>query len=99
MYIYFTLPLFLYNDINNLELSSPTLYPNPANDHAIINGIPKGSAIQIFDLSGRLTYLEGEWNSTGNQFTINTSRLSASIYFVDVEFQRQHVRMKLAVER
>lgn len=90
---------FLYNDINNLELSSPTLYPNPANDHAIINGIPKGSAIQIFDLSGRLTYLEGEWNSTGNQFTINTSRLSASIYFVDVEFQRQHVRMKLAVER
>lgn len=90
---------FLYDDINTLESSSPTLYPNPANDHAIINGIPKGSIIHIFDLSGRSTSFEGEWNSTLNQFTINTSRLSASIYFVDVEFQRQHSRLKLAVER
>ena len=82
-----------------MESSSPTLYPNPANDHAIINGIPKGSIIHIFDLSGRLTYFDGECNSTGNQFTINTSRLSASIYFVDVEFQGQHLKLKLAVER
>lgn len=90
---------FLYDDINTLESFSLTLYPNPANDHAIINGMPKGSIIHIFDLSGRSTSFEGEWNSTGNQFTINTSRLSASIYFVDVEFQGQHSRLKLAVER
>ena len=67
--------------------------------HAIINGMPKDSTIFIFDLSGRLTYFGGEWNSTGNQFTINTSRFIASIYFADVEFQGQHSRLKLAVER
>ena len=55
----------------------PTLYPNPADREVRIDGLPKGSKVTVYDISGRKVL-------SGSEDSINTSCLPDGIYMVRI---------------
>jgi hypothetical protein len=62
--------------------STLTLYPNPVNNLLNIIGLENNSAINIYDLTGKLVISKNNLTSTTN--SISTESLKAGVYFVSV---------------
>lgn len=59
-----------------------SIYPNPVKDELNLEGIPKGSLVNIYDLSGRNVM---EVYSEGTRLKIDVSHLSKGIYMIHSE--------------
>ena len=75
-----------------------SLFPNPASEYVSLL-LRQGSItkIQIFDLRGRLVYLEGDLST--NEKRVSTSNLETGIYFIKVSASDgQSVTKKLIIQ-
>ena len=86
--------IILYTNIENIETSDQIkIYPNPTNDHLIIelNTVPaENLKVKIFDINGHVVE-SMILNSSTVKNTINLSNLNSGVYFINVsskEFQR-----------
>lgn len=76
--------------IEEAELSTTTLpiandlliYPNPMQDHLIIEGLLPGKELFLFDGTGKII---NSWHVTSDRQTINTSELSTGLYYIQHE--------------
>lgn len=66
----------------NIPAKPLSIYPNPARDRLNLEGIPKGSAVKIYDVSGRKVT---EVYSEGTALKIDISRLSKGVYIIHSE--------------
>ena len=57
------------------------VYPNPATDHVTLTGIAVGSRVTLIDAAGRQ---QGNWTVTGEQMTLDVSRLASGQYFLRI---------------
>lgn len=68
------------------------LFPNPANDHLSIEGLPNGFTYRMYDAKGKLV-LTGE-----NERRIVVSHLPSGIYLLQVESAGRTASTKVVVE-
>lgn len=68
-----------------IEESIVKIYPNPANEYAIVNCDDHASvvSVEMFDMTGRLVYSRTLEPGT-NQFQIGTSRIANGIYMLRI---------------
>ena len=66
----------------NILRKQLSIYPNPVKDILNLEGIPKGSAVKIYDLSGRKVM---EAYSEGSRLKIDISHISKGIYMIHSE--------------
>ncbi|MBP5547717.1 MAG: T9SS type A sorting domain-containing protein [Bacteroidales bacterium] len=68
-----------------IEESVVKIYPNPANEYAIVNCDDHASvvSVEMFDMTGRLVYSRTLEPGT-NQFQIGTSRIANGIYMLRI---------------
>jgi hypothetical protein len=78
-------PTFTANDIQ--------VYPNPASEVIYIQSDKNISKVNIYDVTGRLVY-----HSSQLQESINVSKLSAGIHFLEVESDGQRVVKNIVVK-
>lgn len=72
------------------------VYPNPANNFANINGLPRGAEIRIFDLQGRQVYQ----NITADENQVlNTGSFPAGLYILNIIDGPRSTARKLVVRR
>lgn len=67
--------------LDNNELSSLKLYPNPSNDRIKISADTPIDAVNIHDMNGRMVYTQ---NSVSGDGVIDISNLTNGIYYVNV---------------
>ena len=67
------------NENNNSTLS---LYPNPVNNLLTINGLENNSAINIYDVTGKLVISKN--NLANSNYSLSTESLNAGVYFVSI---------------
>lgn len=85
-----------YFDINDNQVVTATLYPNPASDMAVIEteGIMR---VKVYDLQGQLVK---KWEgNTSDRIELNLSDLASALYTVEVLTHRGRVTLKLGVMR
>ncbi len=74
------------------EIAPATLkvYPNPANDVLMIEGLPGNTAsmLQVYDLAGKLLLQQAESNN------INIAQLAAGIYVVQASYQTNKQQLR-----
>ncbi len=74
-----------------VEIENPnntlTIYPNPAFDNILLDGIFIGDEISIYDASGKLIYFQ---NYNGEKIPINNFK--NGIYFVKVSSKTGHIK-------
>ena len=66
-------------NINNLELKTITLYPNPAENHLFIKSVLEINSISIYDLTGKKVK---QFTSLSNDSQINISDLNSGMYII-----------------
>jgi uncharacterized delta-60 repeat protein len=81
---------------NSIFLKSPVIFPNPANDFVTVSNLPKGSALSILDVRGKVIY-----NSiiTNELITINSSDFTSGVYFIQVNNNGSIVNSKFIVNK
>ncbi len=80
----YTITFTVVTGINNASLHSVSLYPNPASDQIILEGLDatKTSRIDIMDVTGRVVK---SMLSAGTRTRIELNNLHSGVYFVKVE--------------
>ena len=69
--------------IGNIDAASGIrIYPNPANDKLVIEGVGKGTAIIITDITGREVY---STTASGNSTLITTAALVPGNYLLQLQ--------------
>ena len=86
--------IYIINKINDVELNSISIYPNPAKELLMIKGLPLNAIVSVLDLTGRKLELNGNWNS--EEYTIDTSTLDPSIYVIDISTKNAHIHKSIA---
>ena len=72
-------------NINHLNLSKLTVFPNPANEEVTVsfNASKEKTNIEVFDIQGRLVMEDSNEREIGsNKVKLNTSGLSSGIYIL-----------------
>ncbi|MGM0619528.1 MAG: alpha-amylase family glycosyl hydrolase [Bacteroidota bacterium] len=72
------------------------IYPNPADDQFIINGLNVESRIEIYSLTGRLMYQSESGNSQSIQ--LNLKHFQPGLYIVSVFQNGERITQKLVVK-
>lgn len=80
------------DDVAELNLM---LYPNPATDHVTLTGLAVGLRVTLIDAAGRQ---QGSWTATGEQMTLDVSRLASGQYFLRISGMGVYKVKKLVVE-
>jgi hypothetical protein len=82
---YFSLGMNTTRVLSNLSVITKEIYPNPANDHAVISlgKIYSQVKIELFNSLGKIAYTQ-EFNNTSNP-SINTSDLCKGLYYVRIK--------------
>jgi hypothetical protein len=91
-----TVDTILGAEDNLLDLSSFTMYPNPA-EYTVTIGNPKFMQIDniaIYDIQGRMVVSKNTQGATGNQ-TIEVSHLSSAVYMVIIQSQGKQTVKRL----
>lgn len=83
------------SEVNNFESSLIDVYPNPAVDKVFISSKSLISNLKIFDLSGKLCYVD---NTISNLQEVDISKFSKGIYTINVIDQQSSYVRKLFVE-
>ena len=83
------------SQINNFETSIVDVYPNPSADKVFIVSKNNISSLKIFDLSGKLCYVD---NTISDQHEVDISEFSKGIYTINVIDQENSYVTKLFVE-
>jgi hypothetical protein len=88
-------------DILNITMSQNI--PNPANANTLVlYSVPEQGEVtfRIYGEEGQTLYLQTLEAATGaHSIEINTSDLSAGIYFYSMKFKKQHVMKKMNIQR
>ncbi|WP_010522804.1 galactose-binding domain-containing protein [Aquimarina agarivorans] len=81
----------IIDDIDNAT-DQPTVYPNPAilGTDFTLGGITAGNQIDIFDNLGRLVK---QVYATNSKEVISTSNLAAGLYFINIDFGNQIIKL------
>ena len=88
-------------DMDEPEVSSLSVYPNPANDFLILelNGTTQLDYIQIIDMTGKMHSVKTS-KQTDNIYKINTSELATGIYYITVHsINAQASTQKILISR
>jgi hypothetical protein len=80
--------------INNHTSSILTIYPNPAKDYILMNGVKEGLAIEINDASGKL--VKRFIANTSNRYVV--SDLHKGLYFIKIQDKENTTVTKLIIE-
>jgi hypothetical protein len=81
--------------IGNITVASGiSVYPNPANDKLIVEGIDKGTDITITDITGRQVY---NATATGPIISISTSYLTPGNYILFIQVNGRKYQQKVTV--
>ncbi|WP_219008774.1 T9SS type A sorting domain-containing protein [Aquimarina litoralis] len=83
-------------NIEEQEIAAVSLYPNPAKQHFLIQGLGNTTTdIRITDTNGKLVQM---LSSHSLENTINISQLQTGVYFVQVDSQNSQKSYKLIKE-
>ncbi len=82
--------------INEDKKSAIAVYPNPAKDMVVIDGLTANSKIVIIDAIGKIVF--SEQNNT-TQLQINTESFNNGIYFIKIENTGSNTIKKLVVNK
>lgn len=79
----------------SISKSTITIYPNPAKEEWIVNGIEQGMSVNMYDINGQKI-----WTTTANgtQEIISASKLPQGIYFLKLSNQTSTQTRKLIKE-
>jgi hypothetical protein len=80
--------------LNENELTTFSIFPNPANETVYFRNVNTGSQIRVLDLSGKLIYAS-KFNASNN--TISVSNWSNGMYIVEIEHEGIINQTKLVV--
>ena len=83
------------SEVNNFAISDIDVYPNPAADKVFIASKNIISSLKIFDLSGKLCYVD---NTISDKHEVDISEFSKGIYTINVINQENSYVTKLFVE-
>jgi hypothetical protein len=64
------------------DIKSVLVYPNPATKHVTIGELPRGSSIEMIDVTGRQLYYYP--NYLGSEVSLAVDHLKSGIYFIKV---------------
>ncbi|MDR1877938.1 MAG: T9SS type A sorting domain-containing protein, partial [Bacteroidales bacterium] len=77
--------------------------PNPATDNTVIRySVPSDGSVtfNVYSISGQVLYSQTAETSFGaHSIELNTSDLSAGIYFYSMEFKGQRLIKRMVIER
>ena len=83
------------SEINNFESTYINVYPNPAADKVYIASKNNISSLKIFDLSGKLCYVD---NTISDQHEVDISEFLKGIYTINIIDRENSYVTKLFVE-
>jgi hypothetical protein len=71
----------------------PTLmiYPNPASDYIVVNGLENNSMVKVFNVTGQQLFVR---KASQNQMSIDLSGLNQGLYILQVESEGQILNSK-----
>ncbi|MCR4659370.1 MAG: C10 family peptidase [Bacteroidales bacterium] len=81
--------------IDGVESSKITLYPNPASDAVVVNGLNGPATVTIIDLNGREA---GVWRVASGSVTLDLAEFAAGEYFVRIAAEGAVAVRKLVVK-
>lgn len=81
-----------YDELYALAIS---LYPNPAADYLVINGLPANSLVEIYDMNARKVFSQ---NAEGATLQVQTTTMPAGVYFVAVTAEGKRIVLKALIE-
>ncbi|MBG0859557.1 MAG: T9SS type A sorting domain-containing protein, partial [Bacteroidales bacterium] len=90
----------LATGINEVILETIKVYPVPARDHITVI-IPQGMfsgksvRIRILDFSGKYSYIDNDYDLSGNPVTFDINSLSDGIYLLEVSDKATYQRIKI----
>jgi hypothetical protein len=82
--------------VNDINVNSFSIYPNPANKVLIIKNLNKESQINIFDITGRIIYAE---NILTSDTELNIDNWKDGIYTVQVITEGKIANQKLVIAK
>lgn len=82
-------PVTAYDNVNEIETSTMSVYPNPATDRLFVNA-ENLKSVEIYDMTGRSVM-------TSTMNVIDLSGVEAGIYFVTVRSENDAKTIKLVV--
>ena len=82
-------PVTAYDNVNEIEASAMSVYPNPATDRLYVN-VENLKDVEIFDMTGRSVM-------TSTMNVIDLSDMAAGIYFVTMRSENAAKTVKLVV--
>lgn len=85
----------LYGGIDDVDLSSVHLYPNPATDHVTLTGLVSQSQVTLVDLTGRTC---GSWVVSDEQMTLDLRPYARGQYFLRITSEKTSAVKKLVVK-
>ena len=92
-------PVSVYDGVNENELSSLSVYPNPAVNEAFVTLENTGSnEISVYDIQGRLVSSQNIVASAGEQIRLSLENLNGGVYFVSVKSEGKISTAKLIVK-
>ena len=83
------------SEVNNFESTYINVYPNPAADKVYIASKNNISSLKIFDLSGKLCYVD---NTISDQYEVDISEFLKGIYTINIIDRENSYVTKLFVE-
>ena len=84
--------------VENHELLSLTVYPNPATNEVAIKWNKQDKvSVRVFNVNGQLLYFNKS-TSLNNPLKINTSNLTSGVYFVKINSSKGSYTKKLVVK-
>ena len=75
--------------VENVELNSISLYPNPATEFVVVNGVELGSTVAVIDAQGRMVQ---EVEAVSDEVRLNVQNYVDGVYFVVVRGNATSVR-------
>lgn len=96
--VFYSQPVFVTVGIEELGLTAPFLYPNPANESVQVrwNSTAPFSLIEIKDVTGRTIR---SYTASGNMETLSTQELPEGMYFVAVTCEGKTGVTRLVIAR
>ena len=67
--------------IDAVDAASVAIFPNPATEYAVVNGLKAGADVVVVDINGKIRLGA---TADGDMMTLDVSDLSAGVYFVRV---------------
>ncbi|MFA5574573.1 MAG: T9SS type A sorting domain-containing protein [Brumimicrobium sp.] len=77
------------------QMNQILIYPNPLNNFVTVKNIPKGSTVQIFDVTGKILYQSNDIYS--HSLTINTDKYRQGVYLIKVQNSKNTITKKMIV--